>query len=82
MDDSVRERPGMAEEEVREEEAIDLNTLFRDQGRDLNRLFPDPGSRRLLRDVRRNRRDVERFLKRLETDGPVTERSGGSNEVS
>jgi hypothetical protein len=61
---------------------IDLNTLFSTEGRDLNRLFPDPHFRRFLKDLKRNQREVKRFLKRLEDDGSNTGRSGGSHEVS
>jgi hypothetical protein len=56
-------------ETIPEETTIDLNTLFCQEGRDLNRLFPDPPFKRFLRDVSKNQRDVERFLKRLENGG-------------
>ena len=44
---------------------IDLNDLFPEKGRDLNRLFPDEATRRLLYQVKRNKRDIERFIKNL-----------------
>ncbi len=50
-------------EEKRKE--IDLNSLFPGKEYDLNRLFPDEGTRRLLYELRRNKRDVERFIKTL-----------------
>lgn len=57
------------EDKIPDEMPIDLNVLFSKDGRDLNRLFPDLRFRRFLRDMRRNQRDVERFLKKLESDG-------------
>ena len=42
---------------------VDLNSLFPGKGFDLNRLFPDEGTRKLLADLKRNRRDIERFIK-------------------
>jgi hypothetical protein len=50
-------------EERRKE--VDLNSLFPGKQVDLNRLFPDEGTRKLLQDLRRNRRDIERFIKNL-----------------
>jgi hypothetical protein len=50
------------EEKKRE---VDLNALFPGKTYDLNRLFPDEGTRRLLWELRRNRRDIERFIKNL-----------------
>ena len=50
-------------EERRKE--VDLNSLFPGKAVDLNRLFPDEGTRKLLQDMRRNRRDIERFIKNL-----------------
>jgi hypothetical protein len=44
---------------------IDLNSLFPGKEYDLNRLFPDEGTRRLLYELKRNKRDVERFIKTL-----------------
>jgi len=51
---------GPEEERVRE---VDLNHLFPGKGYDLNRLFPDEATRRLLSQVKRNKRDIERFIK-------------------
>jgi hypothetical protein len=50
------------EEKVRE---VDLNSLFPGKERDLNRLFPDEATRRLLYQVKRNKRDIERFIRNL-----------------
>ncbi|NIO04312.1 MAG: hypothetical protein GTN74_06760 [Proteobacteria bacterium] len=71
-----------ANETIQEDSPVDLNLLFPEEKTDLNRLFPDSRLRRLLREVRRNRRDVERFLKRLGTEGGVSEKPGGADEVS
>jgi len=54
------------EEEKRRE--IDLNTLFPIKGFDLNRLFPDEGTKKLLYELRRNKRDIERFIKSLHVE--------------
>ena len=67
-----RERGSMEEKEEqskkidREEEKkreIDLNVLFPEKGYDLNRLFPDEGTKKLLYELRRNKRDIDRFIK-------------------
>jgi hypothetical protein len=50
-------------EEKRKE--VDLNTLFPGKGYDLNHLFPDEGTRHLLYELRRNKREIERFIKSL-----------------
>ena len=51
------------EEEKRRE--VDLNVLFPGKNYDLNRLFPDEGTKKLLYELRRNKRDIERFIKKL-----------------
>jgi len=55
--------------EIRPEEGktreVDLNSLFPGLGYDLNRLFPDEGTRKLLYQIKRNKRDIERFIKNL-----------------
>jgi hypothetical protein len=53
----------IAEDEKAKE--VDLNTLFPGVGYDLNRLFPDEGTRKLLYQLKRNKRDIERFIKSL-----------------
>ena len=55
-----------AEEERKRE--VDLNALFPGKEYDLNRLFPDEGTRKLLYELRRNRRDIERFIKNLHSE--------------
>lgn len=69
MDEERNGDSGRTDENMADEMPIDLNMLFSEDRRDLNLLFPDPRFRRFLRDVRRNQRDVKRFLKRLEGDG-------------
>ena len=56
---------GQEEEKKRE---IDLNTLFPEKGYDLNRLFPDEGTKKLIYELRRNKRDIERFIKSLHVE--------------
>jgi hypothetical protein len=47
---------------------VDLNVLFPGKDYDLNRLFPDEGTKKLLYELRRNRRDIERFIKNLDIE--------------
>ncbi len=47
---------------------IDLNTVFPGKGYDLNHLFPDEGTKKLLYELRRNKRDIDRFIKSLHTE--------------
>jgi len=54
------------EEEKKRE--IDLNVLFPEKGYDLNRLFPDEGTKKLLYELRRNKRDIDRFIKSLHVE--------------
>ncbi len=44
---------------------VDLNALFPGKGYDLNRLFPDEGTKKLLTQLKRNKRDIERFIQNL-----------------
>jgi hypothetical protein len=65
----MEEKEGPLQEAVAPEETVrevDLNALFPGRGYDLNRLFPDGETKKLLRDVKRNKRDLERFVKNLE----------------
>ena len=67
----MEEKEGPLEEVVAPEETVkevDLNILFPGRGYDLNRLFPDGETKKLLRDVKRNKRDLERFVKNLEME--------------
>jgi hypothetical protein len=57
---------GHSEEEKKRE--VDLNVLFPGKGYDLNRLFPDEETKKLLYELRRNKRDIERFVKNLELE--------------
>jgi hypothetical protein len=45
---------------------VDLNVLFPGKNYDLNRLFPDEGTKKLLYELRRNKRDIEWFIKNLD----------------
>ncbi len=54
------------EEEKRRE--IDLNVLFPEKGFDLNRLFPDGETKKLLYELRRNKRDIDRFIRSLQVE--------------
>ena len=55
------------EKRVEEDRAreVDLNALFPGKSYDLNHLFPDEGTRKLIYQVNRNKRDIERFIKNL-----------------
>ena len=63
-DDLVEESP--PREETKKE--VDLNTLFPGRHYDLNRLFPDRGTKKLLQDLKRNRREIERFIRSLDIE--------------
>jgi hypothetical protein len=56
-------QPDQIEQEGEQKREIDLNTLFPEKGYDLNRLFPDEGTKKLLYELRRNKRDIDRFIK-------------------
>ena len=58
--DEPLQETGQEEEKKRE---IDLNALFPEKGYDLNRLFPDEGTKKLLYELRRNKRDIDRFIR-------------------
>jgi hypothetical protein len=53
------------EQEEQKRREIDLNALFPEKGYDLNRLFPDEGTKKLLYELRRNKRDIDRIVKSL-----------------
>jgi hypothetical protein len=59
-------------QEIRSEEEkkreVDLNALFPGKEYDLNRLFPDEGTKKLLYELKRNRRDIERFIRSLHVE--------------
>ena len=61
-----KEEPSrQAPEETGKRRDVDLNLLFPGKGYDLNRLFPDEGTKRLLHELKRNKRDIDRFIKSL-----------------
>jgi len=55
----------LKEEKKRE---VDLNALFPGKSYDLNHLFPDEGTKKLLHDLKRNKRDIERFINNLHSE--------------
>ena len=59
------EQPRKIDQEEEKRREIDLNILFPEKGYDLNRLFPDEGTKKLLYELRRNKRDIDRFVKSL-----------------
>ncbi len=67
MEEQDHPQEDQSQPEERRKE-VDLNSLFPGKAVDLNRLFPDEGTRKLLQDLRRNRRDIERFIKNLSVE--------------
>ena len=49
-------------------ETVDLNRVFNEQERDLNSMFPDREMRKFLKQVDKNRRSNQRFLKGMKRD--------------
>jgi hypothetical protein len=47
---------------------VDLNRVFLEEERDLNSMFPDGEMRKFLRQVDKNRRSNQRFLKGIKRD--------------
>jgi hypothetical protein len=72
MEESKEEKkidsPESCAEKDKERE-FDLNTLFPGKEYDLNRLFPDAETKKLLYELRRNKRDIQRFIKNLDIEG-------------
>jgi len=64
MEKKNNQSPNVNPEEEKRRE-VDLNTLFPGRDYDLNRLFPDKGTKKLLYELRRNKRDIERLIKNL-----------------
>jgi hypothetical protein len=62
------EQPLKIDPEEEKKREIDLNALFPEKGYDLNRLFPDEGTKKLLYELRRNKRDIDRFVKSLHVE--------------
>ncbi len=68
MDEEKVLEPAEEGSEEGKKREIDLNAVYPDKEMDLNRLFPDPETRKLLYDLRRSKREIERFLKHLGTE--------------
>jgi hypothetical protein len=67
----MEEKEGQTPEilaEVEKKKEVDLNTLFPGKNYDLNHLFPDEGTRKLLYELKRNKREIERFIKSLNAE--------------
>ena len=47
---------------------VDLNRVFNEKERDLNTMFPDREMRKFLKQVEKNRRGNQRFLKGMRRD--------------
>jgi hypothetical protein len=62
------EQPQEVYQEEEKKREIDLNVLFPEKDYDLNRLFPDEGTKKLLYELRRNKRDIDRFIKSLHVE--------------
>ena len=67
MEDKEGQTPEVSTEEETKKE-VDLNTLFPGKNYDLNHLFPDEGTRKLLYELKRNKREIERFIKSLDVE--------------
>jgi len=62
------DQPDKIDEEEERRREIDLNALYPEKGYDLNHLFPDEGTKKLLYELKRNKRDIDRFLKSLHVE--------------
>ena len=67
MEERDEQSPAINPEEEKKR-GVDLNALFPGKDYDLNRLFPDEGTKKLLHELKRNRRDIERFIKSLHVE--------------
>ncbi len=67
-EDEKLKESGPDEKGQEKKEEPDLNLLFPGKAYDLNRLFPDEGSRKLLHDLRRNKKDIERLIRNLHVE--------------
>jgi hypothetical protein len=67
MEEKEDQSPKVNLEEEKKRE-VDLNILFPGKDYDLNRLFPDEGTKKLLYELRRNKRDIERFIKNFDLE--------------
>jgi len=66
--DEKDEQPQKLDPEGEKKREIDLNVLFPEKGYDLNRLFPDEETKKLLYELRRNKRDIDRFIRSLHVE--------------
>ena len=70
--DQVEKEEQVEEFEQEESESavdpVDLNRVFQEEGRDLNSMFPDGEMRKFLKQVDKNRRSNQRFLKGMKRD--------------
>jgi len=67
MEEKNEQSPGINPEDEKKKE-VDLNDLFPGKDYDLNRLFPDEETKRLLYELKRNKRDIERFIRTLQVE--------------
>jgi len=67
MEEKEDQSPEINPEEEKKGE-LDLNVLFPGKNYDLNRLFPDEETKKLLYELRKNKRDIERFIKNLSVE--------------
>jgi hypothetical protein len=70
--DQVEKKEQVEEVEQEESESaiesVDLNRVFEEEERDLNSMFPDGEMRKFLKQVDKNRRSNQRFLKGMKRD--------------
>ena len=67
MEEKEEQSPKVNPEEEKKRE-VDLNALFPGRDYDLNYLFPDEGTKKLLYELKRNKREIERFIKNLQAE--------------
>jgi hypothetical protein len=67
MEEKDDQSPEINPEEEKKRE-LDLNALFPGKNYDLNHLFPDEETKKLLFELRKNKRDIERFIKNLSVE--------------
>ncbi len=68
MEEKDEQQPQRVDPGQEKEREIDLNGLFPGKDYDLNRLFPDGETKKLLYELRRNKRDIDRFIKSLHVE--------------
>jgi hypothetical protein len=73
---SEDESPSMQKEasleEKLDERAINLNELFPEAETDLNNLFPDDKIRHLLKNIIKNKKDMDLIKERLSTENKIS----------